>query len=760
MSWEEARTLFGVETEELLHDMEEALLSLDDCPDDKELLNALFRAMHTIKGAAGIFGFDAIVAFTHPVESAVDQIRSGQRRLDKALIATLLACKDHTAALVAHVLGSHEPLPEALATAGQQIVAAVSAAQPAAGKTAPGSSGPAVAGTPAASAQKVAGQPPTQEVAASPAATNAKTDKIPADAATPGAADQWLIALDFHADALRHGLDPLSFIHYLQTLGTITNILTTPQQMPAFAEADFESCYLSFRIAFHSAASKAAIEAVFEFALDDCRIKILPSQAKVSDYLQTLDNLPDDASHKLGEMLIEIGAITARELAQSLQAQAQPHPQTGETRRLGEVLVEEQLAEAPLVEQVLKKQQQAREQSLLIRVDAAKLGQLINLVGELVISTAAIKNLVEKHHLHEADEIVSGVEHLVEEIRDHALQLRMVQIGETFARFRRVTRDVSLELGKSIELVVQGGESELDKSVVEKIADPLTHLVRNALDHGIELPAERRAKGKPETGTLTLNAYHESDHIVIEVTDDGAGLDPERIRRKAEAIGLVEPGQVLSRQDILRLIFEPGLTTKEQTSNLSGRGVGMDVVRRNIEALRGTVELDSEPGVGTRVTIQLPLTLAIIDGFMVGAGNENYVIPLSTVEECVEMQQEAWAEDSHRHYVNLRGEVMPYLRLTDFFAVPAGSAGKRESLVVVRCGRHKAGFVVDTLYGEQQTVIRPLSKIFQHLKGISGATVLGSGEMALILDVQGLVNIAGARSKTRAPHASPNLLTH
>jgi two-component system chemotaxis sensor kinase CheA len=319
----------------------------------------------------------------------------------------------------------------------------------------------------------------------------------------------------------------------------------------------------------------------------------------------------------------------------------------------------------------------------------------------------------------------------------------MVPIGETFARFQRVVHDVSKELGKQIQLQITGGESELDKIMVEKINDPLTHLVRNSLDHGIEMPAERMQAGKPEKGTIHLNAYHDSGRIVIQISDDGKGLDSDRIVAKAIDRGLIKADQILSKHEIFNLIFEPGLSTKEEASNLSGRGVGMDVVKRNIEALRGTVFIDSELGQGTTVTIHLPLTLAIIDGFMVEAHQERYIIPLSMVEECVEMNSEEWQIDEVQNYVNLRGDVLPYLRLGDFFHQnKKHTRAQRESLVVVRFGDTKAGFVVDELHGENQTVIKPLGKLFENLNGIGGATVLGSGDVALILDVQGLIHHA------------------
>jgi two-component system chemotaxis sensor kinase CheA len=334
-------------------------------------------------------------------------------------------------------------------------------------------------------------------------------------------------------------------------------------------------------------------------------------------------------------------------------------------------------------------------------------------------------------------ESTATLSRLVEEVRDSALALRMVQIGGTFNRFHRVVHDVSKELGKDIELIISGAETELDKTVVEKIGDPLTHLVRNAMDHGIE-PAELRiARGKPAKGTLQLNAYHAAGSIVIEVSDDGGGLNKEKILAKAIERGLVAEGAILSDKEIYNLIFEAGFTTAESVSNLSGRGVGMDVVRRNIQALRGTVDLDSQEGLGSIIRIRLPLTLAIIDGFMVGIGNASYVIPLDMVVECIELR--AWVnEGGDGQYLNLRGEVLPYRRLRDHFDI-AGEKMQRENVVVVRYGEHKAGLVVDKLMGEFQTVIKPLGKLFKGEKSIGGFTILGSGEVALIVDVPGLM---------------------
>ncbi|MCE2593991.1 chemotaxis protein CheA [Motilimonas cestriensis] len=717
---DDTKKIFIQESEELLEQMENALLEMEQVPDDAEHLNSVFRAIHTIKGAAGIFGFDAIVAFTHPVESVMDNVRNGIRLVDPDLVALLLKCKDHTANLVESISDGQEDISEALLEAGQTLLDELN---------------------------------PEQKSGALDVVKN-KRENIEVSDRKNASDDNWVISLDFKSDALRNGLDPLSFINYLKRMGEIVEIITFTHDFPCWEDMEPESCYLSFRIALLSSASKEEIKSVFEFAMDDCELRIIPPRSELEKYLALLEELTGEELNKLGELLIQVGALTEQELSNALQVQSSvlsDDAATQEVKPLGEILVEQHVVSKGVVDKAVEKQESIREkiaqETQYIRVDADRLGQLINLVGELVISNAAVKLLVEKHDLADVQEVVNGVEGLVENIRDHALQLRMVQIGDTFSRFRRVVRDVSKDLNKDVELVITGGEAELDKTVVEKINDPLTHLVRNSLDHGFETPEERVAQGKPKKGVLRLNALHDSGHIVIQIADDGAGLDTKKIRKKAEEKGLIYAGQELSHREILRLIFEPGLTTKDTASNISGRGVGMDVVKRNIDALRGSIEVDSERGKGTLVTIHLPLTLAIIEGFMVGVEKERFVIPLSMVEECVEMDTNEWHLDKNSHYVNLRGQVMPYIKLSEFFGVnyQHGRRG-RESLVVVRVGRAKAGIVVDRLFGELQTVIKPLGKVFQGLKGVSGATVLGSGDIALILDVQGLIGLASAKA--------------
>ncbi|MBN8238333.1 chemotaxis protein CheA [Marinobacter hydrocarbonoclasticus] len=396
---------------------------------------------------------------------------------------------------------------------------------------------------------------------------------------------------------------------------------------------------------------------------------------------------------------------------------------------------------SPSPDEPAESQQERRKKPVQhLRIQADKLDNLINLVGELVIASATVSLDAERTGDASARETAANLNLLVEEIRDSSLDLRMVPIGETFQRFQRVVRDVSTELGKDIDLVITGAETELDKTVVEKIADPLTHLVRNACDHGVELPDIRLAKGKSTRGTVHLNAYHESGAVVIEVGDDGSGLDRDRLLTKAVEKGLVKPDVTLSDREVFNLIFEPGFSTVEKVTNLSGRGVGMDVVRRNIEALRGMVELES-PGVagGTTFRIRLPLTLAIIDGFLASVGDATYVVPLEMVVECTELSVEQQALSAGQDYIDLRNEVLPLIRLRDQFCVP-GKPGRRQNIIVVRHAGRKAGLIVDDLLGEHQTVIKPLNGIFSHLKGLSGSTILGSGQVALILDVQALIS--------------------
>ncbi len=717
MDLNEALQTFFAESRELLDEMEAALLGIHRSDDLGETVNAIFRAAHTIKGSAGLFGLDALVAFTHVAESVLDEVRDGRVAIDDTLVALLLKCADHLRLLVgAAEDGAREP-DAALVARGEPLLQALR---------------PYLA--------------PRRELVEA---------EVPLERlASPGAGGQadelWHISLRFGPDVLRNGMDPLSFIRYLGTLGTIAGIVTLTDGLPPAEEMDPESCHLGFEIALRSRADKARIESAFEFVLDDCKLVIVPPHSRIEAYLEVLRQMPDE-DNRLGELLVRAGTVTAHELEAALARQADARAATldapaAEVPLLGDVLVQQGSAPATVVEAALDKQKRARDgraqEGQSIRVDADKLDRLINLVGELIIASAGANLIARATRNVELQESHSVLSTLVEEVRDSALQLRMVKIGATFSRFQRVVHDVSRELGKDIALEVSGEDTELDKTVVEKIGDPLTHLVRNSMDHGIEPPELRAARGKPARGTVKLNAYHDSGSIVIEVSDDGGGLDRERILAKAIERGLVEAGAAMSDREVYDLVFEPGFSTAEKVTNLSGRGVGMDVVKRNITALRGSVGISSELGRGTTVTVRLPLTLAIINGFQIGVGNAVFVVPLELVEECVEFKSEG-----EHDYVDLRGHVMPFIRLREFFGV-SGPASARPNIVVVQHAGLRFGLVVDALLGETQTVIKPLSRMFGHVRGISGSSILGSGDVALILDVPAL---AGHAAPPRGP---------
>ena len=731
---DELTSVYVQESREQLAEMEAGLLQLEQVPDDRDTINGVFRAAHTIKGGSGVIECHFIEHFTHLVENLLDALRNGELDVTGPITTLLLECCDHMGRLVDTLAdGAAEP-PNEAQRQGEALTARL---------------------------KTIIDNHRGGETGSS---LTVQDDVVEVENLGNGVVntDSWHISVRFGRNVLRGGMDPLSFIRYLGSLGEIIGTETITDAMPVAEEMDPESCYMGFEIRLQTRASKSDIERVFDFVRDDCELRILPPQSTVADYIRLINELPEDTL-RLGEMLVRCGALTQAEVDAGLSVQQSSNDAADDAEApqpLGEILIENKVVRKEIVDAAVSRQTQivdkkARE-SQLVRVHADKLDQLIDLVGELVIAGASANMLALRSRQSDLVEATSILSRLVENIRDSALQLRMVQIGDTFTRFNRVVRDVSKELGKEIELVISGAETELDKTVVEKIGDPLMHLVRNSLDHGIEPAALRIERGKPACGRVSLNAFHDSGSIVIQVSDDGGGLNRGKIRAKAIERELIQPNDSLSDKEIVNLIFEPGFSTVEKVSNLSGRGVGMDVVRRNITALRGTVEVDSTEGVGSTFTIRLPLTLAISDGFLVGVGKFSYVIPLDSVVECIEKKNIA----GDRNFLNLRGEALPFIRLRELFEAE-GETPERESIVVVQFGGRRAGIVVDQLIGEFQTVIKPLGRLFANLRGIGGSTILGSGEVALILDVAALVNTVSRAEEDRllthrsSPSASP-----
>ncbi|ACB33801.1 CheA signal transduction histidine kinase [Leptothrix cholodnii SP-6] len=723
-----AREGFLEEADQLLQQFEESLLGLESDPQDFELLNAAFRAAHTIKGTAGLFGCDAVVGFTHEVETLMEALRSGELAVSEAIFAALLQARDQMGRLLEEVRADRGTLE--LCDADVQAMSQRQADE----------------------LRALMGLAPLG------AATH---DGAPDTPVAPAAgAGLWHLSLRFGGDALRNGLDPLSFIRYLDTVGTVAAIDTVCDSLPELAELDPEHCHLGFEIRLASSADRQAIEQVFEFVLDDCSLQLLAPDASAADYDRLLDQRSGgdaDAREALLQRWLAQGVpLALRPAVPAAAANALPPTGSNPAADTPDLPPES----APVVaierrdgERERRKESERRagakdrrgDDTRFLRVSADKLDHLIDLIGELVIAGSGAELVAQREQSPAFMEAALRIHDLVQEARDGALGLRMVPIGETFARFQRVVRDVSKALGKDVELEITGGDTEMDKSMVEAIADPLMHLVRNSLDHGIEGGDERAASGKNPRGKLALNAYHESGQIVIEVSDDGRGLARERILAKAIERGLIDGDTVLTDAEVNLLIFAPGFSTAEKVTDISGRGVGMDVVKRNIDALRGHIQIASTVGRGTTMQIRLPLTLAIIDGFLTSIGDVHYVVPLEGVVECIETPPACRAGASGgvgprlSGCFDLRGEVLPYVDLRTCFQLRSAPPA-RQSMLLVRTATSKVGLLVDRLLGEHQTVLKPLGRVFQQLPGIAGSTILGSGEVALVLDIPSLMS--------------------
>ncbi len=734
-----ARKTFIAEARELLHEMETALLYIERSPEDSDAINSLFRSIHTIKGSSGIVEVTSVEKFSHVAESLLSKVRDKEIKINDRIIELLLLCRDHIATLVDLAEAEVSDVPTDILKKGDSLTAALNSYLGGGGGGAGG-----------AKPQTVTPSPQRGEMGngCKDMPRHVFTGEGGQEAGRLSSSDAWHISVRFGRDVLKSGMEPLSFINYLKRLGEIISLTALFEKMPGIKEMDPEACYLGVEIDLKSDHDKKTIEDVFEFVREDSIIHILPPHSRVDSYIDLIKHLHEDST-LLGEILVRGGALAEGELAEALKTQgaeaAGVEAAAIEPHRLGEILVDSGMVQHEIVDAALEKQKEVlkvkSKEASTLRVDAGKLDSLVTMVGELVIATANLNSHVARLGDEGLVESSSVLQRLVEDVRDSSMKLRMVPIGETFSRFNRVVRDISRDFGKEIELEISGAETELDKTVIEKINDPLMHLVRNSADHGIERPQKRLEAGKSPVGTIRLNAYHDAGSIVIEIADDGRGLNRAKIMDKAAKSGLISAGENLPDEEMFGLIFEPGFSTAEEVTKLSGRGVGMDVVKRNIESLRGSVSVESAEGAGTTVRIRLPLTLAIIDGFMVRVNESVYIIPLEMVVECVDLPPEEKREGNRKSYINLRGAVLPYVHIRDFFG-EGGLPPDVESIVIVQYGGQKIGLVVDRLYGEVQTVIKSLGKIYKDVKGISGATIMGDGTVALILDVQRLVKHA------------------
>ena len=656
--------IFRQEAAELFDVLESALLDLGSRPDDRDLVDTAFRALHTIKGSGAMFGFDAVAAFTHEFESAFDRVRKGEIKPTQDLISVALSAKDYIRALIEAPESTDGIIGDAILDDLRRFVS-------------PGEPG--------------------------------LTQSAPEPAAASGGLG-WQIHLEFDGDILRNGSNPLDLLDDLRKLGACF-VTAQIDDVPLLDELEPEYCFLKWDITLHGDCDRAAIDDVFMFVMDEIKLDCVP--------LVGAGEAP----------LAPVAQPAGYELQLDAQPDVKPEPQPA-------ILPEQSkpAAAAPKRDE----QRRADDKGIAtVRVQAERLDELMDRVGELVIAQARLSQLASATDDIAIKSIAEEIERLASSLRDTTMGARMVPIGSLFGRFRRLIHDLSRDLGKPVDFVTTGEETELDKTMIERLADPLVHLIRNAIDHGIEATETRTAAGKTEIGRIEIAAVHSGAQVLVTVRDNGAGLNTARIRAKAEEQGLIVPGVAMSDQDIYQLLFAPGFSTAQTISALSGRGVGMDVVKRTIEAMRGSIDIGTEPGKGTTVTLRLPLTLAIIEGLLIRVGEGRYIIPLSAVEECAEMT----ADDQRlrgRDFLNMHGDLVPFLRLRQLFDA-AGEPDQHQKIIIASSGESRVGLIVDQIIGSHQSVIKSLSKLHSGVTMFSGATILGDGSAALILDVAQLI---------------------
>jgi two-component system chemotaxis sensor kinase CheA len=686
---------FFEESGEALDSMEAALLRLGVGTPESETINTIFRVAHSIKGGAGMFGFSEIAEFTHVLETLLDELRSSRMQVTEQISDLLLQSVDVLRTMISSVQNSTPYDALHVQRLRGQLSALVGAASgPAGGDSEGGIPEPA------------------------PAAT------ATAGPATRADAPCWHVRFKALPLLLVRGNDPLRMISELAALGEMT-VKVDLGALPCLNEVDPDNCVLVWDLYLRTTAPIHAIELIFEWAHGDCVLSI----DKHED--------PPAAAAPVGPEVV----------AASVEAAPAEEPDGEELQPPS--VHSQQVASAPSPGRPA-----ASNDGGSIRVSIEKIDELLNTVGEIVITQSMLTQLAAKLDGLSGELLCNGLAQLetnIRELQEGVMRVRMLPVSFVFSRFPRLVRDLSQRLGKQIKLTMTGEQTELDKTVLEKIGDPLVHLVRNSIDHGIEFPEERLARGKPAEGTVHLHASHKGGAITLEIRDDGKGLDKERLLSKARSRGLVDPSEHLTDAQIHDLIFLPGFSTADKTTELSGRGVGMDVVRRNIKELGGSIDLRSEPGIGTSFTISLPLTLAIMDGQSVAVGNEVYIVPLVAIIESLQLKPGVSNSlVGHSDVFHFRGEYVPIIRLHEVFGVAPRTSQLHDGLIMVVEGEgRRAGLFVDALLGQQQVVIKSMEANYGPVEGVGGATILGEGTVALIIDVPGLIRLAAARVAVR-----------
>lgn len=670
--------VFFEESFEGLDAMESGLLNLDMGDVNVEEINTIFRAAHSIKGGSGTFGFTSVSDFTHVMETLLDEMRDGRRKITQPAINVLLGSVDCLREML-----------QAIQSGGEINQASVSTHKQALDNVLNGSEIVTVAVEPAS-----------------------KDGHGPSQSNVGPQISGWSVAFSPHPHLLKTGNEPVRMFRELASLGDLT-VSADLQGLPDIYQLDPEECHLSWKLDLLGNIAASEIDEIFDWVEEECDLAKQP----------IFSSLP-----------------VANEVFTPILETTPANPLPAPSTPLGGAASESKDKKDD--------SKSAAKGSSTIRVDTGKIDTLINMVGELVITQSMLSLVGEHFELGKLDQLKNGLSQLerhTRELQESVMNIRMLPISFVFSRFPRLAHDLSSKLGKKVELKLVGEHTEVDKTVVELLSDPLVHLVRNSLDHGIEMPEVRLAAGKPEIGTVTLEAFHRGGNIVIEVKDDGKGLDKDKLRAKAIEKGLIDADTVLTDKQTYELIFMPGFSTAEQLTDISGRGVGMDVVRRNIQSLGGNIEIISTLGKGSTISIHLPLTLAILDGQSVAVGDETYIVPLGSIIESLNVKEERINRVAGRgETFLLRGEYLPIIRMHEIFKVPSAKTTKLTDglLVVVEGQGIRCGLFVDDLLGQQQVVIKSLEANYRRVEGVSGATILGDGSVALILDIPGLVRLS------------------
>lgn len=706
-------SIFLSEANEIVEGLENDLVLLEDNKSDEDLLNKIFRSAHTLKSSAGTVGFTTMSELNHVAENLLEKVRSGKLDVTPTMITVLLEFLDTVKIMLQNIIDgkgeadgvnnieSLKAKIKAIAD-GNEIDASVQAPTTS-------SAAPTVKKETQTSTQAQAIEEPEKKEESS------------------SGSNVFHISMSFKATIFDNGIDPLMFLNDLRDIGTISNLKIDSSNVPTIsALEDPYTCYTQFSLDISTNSTLEQVQNIFLFVIDDNDINI--SDAKVS--VQKEDKIETQTETQVAEETKEektIEETKSQEEAKEEIKTEQAKPQTSATKSQASSSVKVQ---APST----------------VRVDTRKLDSLMNLIGELVIAQSRIMQLTQSLDIDNGlKEAVSSMDRTSRQIQEEVMNIRMMPVGPIFNQFHRYVRDLNLELNKEVKLVLKGETTEIDKNMLEQLSDPLKHIIRNSMDHGIERTKEERiARGKPEFGTITMSAAHQEGHVVIEVSDDGNGLNKERIYNKAIEKGLLSKDGKYSDAEIYRTIFSPGLSTAEKITDISGRGVGMDVVRANVEKMKGKIEIKSEEGKGSTFIIKLPLTLAIIEGITFALGEQIYIMPLISIIEQMKVKNEQIKPFEGRgEMIKIRDEYLPLIRLHKVFEIDTHIEDIDNGIVVVvEAGYRRCAIFVDELLDQQQVVIKSLDSAFSKHSGISGGTILGDGRIALIIDIQGLVNIS------------------